>query len=167
MKIKLTGPWKRTSVALRTAESRLKKLSERLLLKEAQYLRKKIVQGIRKQAPGGKAFVPLKRTTIERRQRGGFGGTKALIVTGDMRNAIKVSKLNNGAVFVGILRSARSKGGSILVNIAAIHEYGAPKAKIPARPFMRPTFEAEKKAIQERFGKALFDGMKNFLPGGI
>jgi hypothetical protein len=47
----------------------------------------KIVEGIREQAPGGRAFAPLEPTTLAIRQFRGFRGTKALLVAGDLRTA--------------------------------------------------------------------------------
>lgn len=149
--VSLFGRWNFATLALVGAAGRIKRASDRAVMQEAQYLRKKIVQGMRTQAPGGVAFKPLEPQTIARRKRDGFTGSKALIRTGDMRNAIKVSKVGAQGVFVGILRSARGGGGESLVNLAAIHEFGAPRAKIPARPFMQPVFEAERATIQKRF----------------
>jgi hypothetical protein len=40
---------------------------------------------------------------------------------------------------VGFLQGATYPDGTAVSMVAAIHEYGAPAAGIPARPFMRPT----------------------------
>jgi phage gpG-like protein len=166
-KVELFGQWNVATVALMTSANKIKTASNRALMQEAQYLRKQIVQGIRDQAPGGKAFKPLKQSTIERRRRAGFTGTKALIRTGDLRNSIAVKRAGTNGVFVGILRTATSRGGDILVNLAKIHEYGAPRANIPARPFFGPVFDAEKDKIQERFAKNMAKNLGGMFGTGM
>jgi hypothetical protein len=192
---------------------------------EAEFCRGQMVTGIVAQSPGGKAFQPLAKSTLQKRQLAAAGRvlasgkaqvarvkarlaagqrsagaaaqqirriemrtafkavakaaqakTKALIVNGDLVNAIRVVPSGDGA-FIGVLRTARARGGKSLCNIARIHEFGAgPKAvrmtprqrrylhamyrqlgypprvgrggggvftvRIPARPFVRPVYEA-------------------------
>ena len=50
-------------------------------------------------------------------------------------------------VKVGILDSAGSHDGIGMATLGTIHEYGAPGAGIPSRPFMRQTFERIKNQI--------------------
>lgn len=62
-----------------------------------------------------------------------------------------VHQLRGRHVRVGVLEGANA-------GIAAIHEYGAPRAGIPARPFLRQTFErahAELIALQTRVYRAV------------
>ena len=122
--VKKTGAWKQAGKLLATAPRRLQAAFDNALLQEAQFLRTKIVEGIREQAPGGRAFTPLAPTTLAIRQFRGFRGTKALIVQGDLRNSITVTK-DGDRVFVGVLRTARSRTGKSLVDIAALHELGS------------------------------------------
>lgn len=107
---------------------------------EAQFFRRKVVEGIREGAPGGQRFEPLKETTLAIRRFTGFQGTKALIVRGDLRSSIKV--VNRTGVlgaesFIGVLRSAKSSDGKDLVNIAAVHEFGSRTFLIEVTPAMR------------------------------
>lgn len=150
MTIRLTGDWNKAETLLATAEARLQRASDKALMREANYLRREIVLGIRSQAPGGKRFKPLAEATLRARRARGFTGTKALIVTGDLRNSIKVTKLGK-IVFVGILRTVRGRGGQELVNIGAVHEFGSRDGRIPARPFLRPEFDAWLPKAKERF----------------
>ena len=60
---------------------------DKAMLQEGQFLRTKIVEGIREQAPGGRAFAPLAPTSSALRRFRGFGGTKALIAGGDLGTA--------------------------------------------------------------------------------
>lgn len=140
--LKLAGDWNKASVILGTSPAALKAAIDRAVLQEAQLMRKKIVQGIREQAPGGQRFKPLSRTTIAMRRArgGGRGSTKALIDRGDLRNSIKVVKktgVGGSEAFVGVLRSARGRNGQRLVNIAKVHEFGSNTIVIRVTPAMR------------------------------
>ena len=102
---------------------RVRRAAKLAMRRQAQFARRMIVEGIRKQAPGGQKFKPLSATTIAIRKIRGFRGTKALIVRGDLRNSITVKETATGA-FIGILKSARSRDGSRLVNVGLALEEG-------------------------------------------
>lgn len=124
MKLLKVGDW---SAALRILDAAPKRIAEaqaKALLQEAQFFRGKIVEGIREQSPGGQAFLPLAPATLAIRQLRGFRGSKALIHHGDLRNSIAVVKEGDD-VFIGVLRSAVSRDGASLTNVAAAHEYGS------------------------------------------
>lgn len=56
----------------------------------------------------------------------------------------KISRLGDRRVRVGVFASAGTEvTGTTLAEIASIHEFGAPKAHIPARPFLRPAFTSD------------------------
>jgi len=131
--VKLTGQWRKASRILRKGR-RLRGVIDRALLQEAHWFRKQVVQGIRKQAPGGRQFTPLKPATIAAK-----GSSKALIDQNTLLRSIQVKKAGRKGVFVGVLRTATSKDGKKMVDIAAVHEFGAPKAKIPKRSFLQAT----------------------------
>jgi phage gpG-like protein len=118
------GPARRERCERAAAPKRLEVAIDKALLQEGQFLRGKVVEGIREQAPGGRAFAPLAPTTLAIRKFRGFAGTKALLVRGDLRNSITVTKVGD-QVLVGILRSARTQSGQSLVDIAALHELGS------------------------------------------
>jgi hypothetical protein len=121
---------------LASGPARLKGAIATAVRQEAQLLRKQIVEGITSQAPGGQAFAPLAATTIAARKLRGFGGTKALLRRGDLRNSITVIAEGDEA-FVGVSRKARGKGGSPLANIAEMNEFGAGPFIVPMTPRMR------------------------------
>jgi hypothetical protein len=134
-----TGDWGRASWILGTAPIRIRRAIDAAVLAEAQFFRRKVVEGFRTQAPGGKTFAPLKKTTLAIRRFRGFGGTKALIVRGDLRNSVKVVKRQTslGAeAFVGVNRTVRGRDGQKIVNIAEVHEFGK-LIVIPVTPAMR------------------------------
>lgn len=65
-----------------------------------------------------------------------------------------VQKADGASVRVGVLDGE-------LADIAAIHEYGAPRANIPARPFIGTTFRvrrAELVTVQARVASAILAG---------
>ncbi len=140
VQIGITGDWRRAARILGTGTRVIRRALDVAVRQEAQFFRRKVVEGFREQAPGGSRFEPLKETTLAIRRFTGFRGTKALIVRGDLRNSIKVvtrrGPLGTEA-FIGVLRSARSRDGKDLVNIAAVHEFGSKTFLIEVTPAMR------------------------------
>jgi len=119
--VRLTGDWNEAKAVVTVMQPAFKRAARGATLALAHALRKEIVQGIRKGAPGGKKFQPLSGTTLAIRKFRGRGGKKPLIVSGGLIQSISVKEVQGGdAVFVGVLRTA-AKGG---VNVAEIHEQG-------------------------------------------
>lgn len=156
--------WARIGALLVAAPARMVAVVDAKLLAEAARLEGLIKIGIRNQAPGGKAFVPLKPATIRAK-----GSSKALIDSGSLLRAIKATRLKPLIVFVGVSRTVRSstvKGS--LIDIARVHEFGAKFSiistratiDIPARPYLRPVFEAERKNTFKAVEKALLGVFK-------
>jgi hypothetical protein len=118
------------------------------ILKEGAILAGNMKKGIRDQAPGGVAFKPLAASTRKMKKN----KSKALIMYGDLMRSINVTEVGDiktgGAAFVGVHRMAKAKGKTggrrrtLLVNIAAIHEYGTKPFKIPVTPRLRRFFWA-------------------------
>lgn len=135
-----SGDWALAARILRTAPLKIRRAMDRAVMQEAQFFRRKVVEGFRTQAPGGKRFAPLSEFTLAARRLKGFSGTKALIVRGDLRNSVTVVKRPKplGAeAFVGVLKSAKGRDGKSLVNIAEVHEFGAGPIVIAITPAMR------------------------------
>jgi phage gpG-like protein len=141
MKVTKVGAWQAVRRILDSAPKRIRAAEEKAVLQEAQFFRAKIVEGLRSGAPGGQAFLPLAPTTLAIRKLRGFGGTKPLIQHGDLRNSIAVVK-EGGGVFVGVLRSAKSRGGGSLVDIAALHEFGSRPIVVKITPKVRAMLHA-------------------------
>lgn len=118
------------------AARRVRRAIDQAVLQEAQFLRNKIIEGMRDQAPAGKAFKPLAASTLAVRRFKRFRGTKALINRGDLRNSIAVHRESFGA-FVGVLRSARNRQGMPLANVAELNEFGSRPIVIQVTPKMR------------------------------
>ncbi|WP_223643792.1 phage virion morphogenesis protein [Corallococcus sp. EGB] len=136
MAVSRTGDWARARRLLTAAPQRLQAAIGTAVRQEAHALRNEIVQGLTSQAPGGEPLKPPSPLTIAARQLEGFGGTKALIVRGDLRNSITVF-VHGDEAFIGVSRSARSKDGASMVDLAKLHEFGGPPVIIPMTPKMR------------------------------
>ena len=136
MSVRKTGDWAMARRLLTGAPVKLKAAVGTAIRQEAQLLRKDIVQGITKQAPGGKPFKPLSPLTLAARKMKGRGGTKALMVRGDLRNAV-AAIVKGDEAFVGVPRKARGKDGKSVVDVAEVQEFGAGPIVIPMTPAMR------------------------------
>ena len=136
MAVSRTGDWARARRLLTAAPQRLQAAIGTAVRQEAHALRNEIVQGLTRQAPGGEPLKPPSPLTIAARELEGVGGTKALIVRGDLRNSITVFVQGDEA-FIGVSRSARSKDGASMVDLAKLHEFGGPPVIIPMTPKMR------------------------------
>ena len=141
IQIKKIGTWAKVGRLLATAPRRMQAAFDKALWQEGQFIRTKIVEGIREQAPGGRAFAPIAPTTLAIRQFRGFHGTKALIVQADLRNSITVVR-DGDRVLVGVLRTARNRAGKSLVDIAALQEYGSRPIVIHLTPKARAFLHA-------------------------
>ena len=136
MAVSRTGDWARARRLLTAAPQRLQAAISTAVRQEAHALRNEIVQGLTRQAPGGEPLKPPSPLTIAARELEGFGGSKALIVRGDLRNSITVIVQGDEA-FIGVSRSARSKDGASMVDLAKLHEFGGAPVIIPMTPKMR------------------------------
>ena len=136
MTVQKTGDWALARRILSGAPAKMKVAVNLALRQEAELLRKEIVQGITKQAPGGESFKPLSPLTLAARKMAGFGGTKALMVRGDLRNAISAIVKGDEA-FVGVPRKAKDKQGKPVIDVAKVHEFGAGPFVVPMAPAMR------------------------------
>jgi phage gpG-like protein len=134
--VRKSGDWAVARRLLAGGPVKLKAAVGTALRQEAQLLRKEIVQGITRQAPGGESLKPPSPLTLAARQMKGRGGTKALMVSGDLRNGI-AAIVKGDEAFVGVPRKARGKNGKSLVDVAQVQEFGAGPIIIPMTPAMR------------------------------
>lgn len=136
MAIVRVGDWALAHRILTGGAQRVKRAIDRAVLQEAHFMRSKIVEGLRDQAPAGQRFRPLAPSTLAIRRFKRFRGTKALINRGDLRNSIAVHR-DGGNAFVGVLRSARGRSGQPLANVAELNEFGSRPIVIRVTPKMR------------------------------
>ncbi|RUO91500.1 hypothetical protein D7Y11_19715 [Corallococcus sp. AB018] len=152
MAVSRTGDWARARQLLAAGSSRLEGAMQAALRQEAHALRKEVVQGLTQQAPGGEPLRPPSPLTLAARQLAGFSGTKALLVSGVLRNSISVV-VEGDEAFIGVPRSAKSPDGESLVDVAQLQEYGGPPVVIPMTPKMRRfLFALLRQAGQARTG---------------
>jgi phage gpG-like protein len=165
VQVELVGSW-RQAAKLLAAGSRIEQFFGPALEQEAQLLRGKIVQGI------GKNVQDLSASTRARRR-----GTRPLVDTGDLRNSIAVVG-GDDEKFIGVPRGAgryrigdvHESGRTIVMQMTDkqrkwLHANlpgtrsrgtgaGGPRiliVHIPARPFIKPVWDAEQGKIPQRF----------------
>ncbi len=84
----------------------------------------------------------------------------AKVISGGSKLAAALKKLsekvsNASTVSVGFLEGAQYPDGTSVPMVAAIQEYGAPRAGIPARPFFRPMVAEKKGTWGDALGRNL------------
>jgi len=157
MAVRRFGQWNKAKELLATnVGAKLARALRQATVKNALLLVREIKKGIKAQAPGGKPFVKLAASTIQRK-----GSSKALIDTGFLLASITQLLLGDRA-FVGLLRGTRNKEGDEMVNIGAVMEFGAtiqhPNGAtiiIPARPFLHPVMEQYREQIMKNYREAI------------
>ncbi|HET6346251.1 MAG TPA: hypothetical protein VFH51_15060 [Myxococcota bacterium] len=134
--IRKTGDWAAAINGVGRAAKTFRRRAEKAVHQEAQHLRMLTVQGLTRQAPGGASIRPLAKLTLATRQLRGFGGTKALIHRGDLRNSLR-AVLREDSAWVGVLRQAKAKEGRSLVDVAKVQEFGLAPVVVKLTPRMR------------------------------
>ena len=134
--VTLTGDWSNYASYKRSVSSRFAYRIQTFLLREALIMRTLIVEEFPTQ--GKKLWKPLSPWTIANRRLRRFGGTKALIHSGQLMNSVTALwDPAKRAAFAGVLYQTRGKDGKSLVNLAKLHEYGHPGIVIRVSPRMR------------------------------
>ena len=116
MSVRRTGDWRRAEQLLARGAKALARGVDRALLQEGHALRAEIVGGLDRQAPGGTPLRPLTELTLAARRLRRFAGTKALVRTAELRNALAVlrrgasSRWRRGSGCRSGTRSARRRG---------------------------------------------------------
>jgi len=123
--LRTEGDWERSAQILRTLPERATRALQAAFVGEAEFFRKKILQGFAQGGPDGAPWRPLSAMTIAVRTLLGNKKTKLLQQSGDLRNSISVVPVEGVGVFVGVSRMAVSKSKLGAVNLAMLHEGGA------------------------------------------
>ena len=134
--MRLTGEWKRARRVLEGSATKLRRGMEAAVRDEAKRARREVVQGIRRQAPGGQPLARPSALTLASRQLEGERGRKALQASGELLGAI-TSVVRGLEAFVGILKGARGSDGRRLAEVADAQEHGAGPIVIPMTEGMR------------------------------
>lgn len=119
---------------MRAVVSKKGKGLERLLAMAKQMERKPFVKvGVLGDARGSVRTSTKKAVSVKRNKEGKITGARSSFGAGT-RTTTSTASLNRGA------------GELTNIELATIHEFGAPAAGIPSRPFLRSTFDAKKAA---------------------
>jgi len=117
--VKRTGDWKLLKRTLSGLPTRVKAAQKIATFEEAHHYRRMVLKAFKTSGrSNGKAWEPNKRSVLANK-----GSSKPLIDRGDLRNSIVVVKRGKG-FWVGVSSRKRSRDGSRLVDIAAVHEFG-------------------------------------------
>ncbi|MDX2273611.1 MAG: phage virion morphogenesis protein [Cyanobacteriota bacterium] len=96
----------------------------------ANHLESRVVTAFKQEtSPAGQAWPELKPVTIRRKSRNSRSINKKLRDTGTLYDSIVARALPDGAVI-----GTNQRVGSY--SLGAIHQYGAPRRRIPPRPFL-------------------------------
>ena len=161
--MQLTGPWNEAVKDFDSFARNLEAAAQRAVGKEAIFWAKEVRDGIRTQKSAREArppWPPLADSTLAAKKP----KSKMLIDTGTLLRSIIGEKVANWRWLVGVKRGARTKTGEDLVNVAAVHEFGAgakstrsggTRISIPARPFIQPVFNRLSKSVEGRLWERL------------
>jgi hypothetical protein len=128
-----TGDWKKLERMLSEAGNKLKREIKAATDKSGRLIEAAIVGRLEQQKVG----PPLSPRYLAAKVRAGYS-EKILIRTATLMQNIRYQPRSWDEGYVGILRNVKSSKGQDLVNIAAVHEFGAPGRGIPARPYIGP-----------------------------
>lgn len=103
-------------------------------------------------------WAPLSKKTLAWKQKNGYG-SKPLIASTKLWKSIRVVSVSRNEVAIG---SDRAAGKSSKYSLAAIHQLGAPRRNIPARPFFPFLNGQTMPAVQARVAAIL----RNWLNSG-
>lgn len=155
--MQLTGPWNEAVKDFESFARNLEAAAQRAVGKEAIFWAKEVRDGIRTQKSARQArppWPPLADSTLAAKKP----KTKMLIDTGTLLRNIIGEKVADWRWLVGVKRGARTKTGEDLVNLAAVHEFGAYKdgvLTVPARKFIQPVFDRLSKSVESRLWERL------------
>lgn len=159
----LTGSWKKASYVVENLDKLIKAPLIKATAKNALLVEAALVKHIQNQDLGWAALNPAYKKFKEKKKL----SSHILIATSTLLNSVTTQIIEGGmAAFVGVLRTAKGKGGRKEVMIAAVHEYGSAKRNIDARPLFRPTFKEMKPIILENYKKALEKALAMAVKGG-
>ena len=118
--------WTRVVSGLAGMPLRLRTAQRRALMEQAKRFQTAVRVGIEQQAPGGKPFAPLSPFTLAVRQFLNMPSTKALLVRGRLSRGVKVKKITEDDIFVGVLNDGtEGSRGLPLIKVALTEEYGS------------------------------------------
>jgi len=156
----LTGRWQEFENDMVRLKANILAKLKLATLQNAEITKKGVVKHLQNQDLG---WNKLNKKYLARKKKQGLS-TVTLIATSQLMQSITTqSSSNKMSAFVGVLRTAKRRGGGKAVLIAAIHEFGSKRRKIPARPLFRPTLQEVKPQIANRYREALNEVLKTLV----
>lgn len=152
--VRFEGPWEAVTKLLKDVD---KVMAEASL--EAARKSGLMAESIAKKKLGGQTenWAPLQERTKKRKEKKGQSDA-ILIATSQYFQTITTWDDGKKRVLVGVKRTARTREGEPLAEVAAVHEYGSRIRNIPARPLWGPT--VKELAIQLRRRSLLAEAFK-------
>ncbi len=144
------GDWAKLERMLSEAGSKLKAEVKKATDKNGRLLEAAMVGRIEQQ----KLSPSLSPRYLKAKIRAGYS-EKILIRTGTLMQNIRYQPKSWDGGFVGVLRGVKANKGADLVNIAAVHEFGAPSVGIPARPFIMPSAKEHEAQVVRNYEEAI------------
>lgn len=180
--VKQTGDWAKAEALLAAAPARFDAAMDEALAAEAEFLRGKVVGAFGRDGKGG--FTAQAAST---KATGGKG--KSLVRTGELRNSIGVvDGPGKHSKFIGVpaasgdrnvrLADIHENGRTVVQQMTPAQQKflhatlppgggtggggtGIIVSRIPARPFVEPTFTRQEPKIPKRFVKRLADALES------
>jgi len=144
------GDWERLERMLSEAGDKLKREVKAATDKNGRLLEAAMVGRIEQQ----KLSPPLSPKYLKAKIRAGYS-EQILVRTGTLMQNIRYQPQSWDGGFVGVLRGVKGTKGADLVNIAAVHEFGAPSRGIPARPFIVPSAKECEAQVVKNYEEAV------------
>jgi phage gpG-like protein len=150
----VTGDWQKLERMLSDVGNKFKANVGKATARAGSIMVAAIVARIEKKLSPG-----LSKKYERAKAKAGYAVPGLLIRDSDLvKRGIKSKQLDWQSGMVTVMRNVAGKGG--LVNIGAIHEFGSPKMKIPARPFALPGAKDAEPNVVKEYDQAVEDTFK-------
>jgi len=153
----LHGNWSGLTRKLENFQNDLEDTLRETIAQSGEYVESTVLGHLKNQDLN---WEPLKLAYLQRKLRGKGKASrslseKILIATGTYFQSI-TTYIERFTAFIGVKRGvAKEADGTDILNLAEVHEFGAPAANIPARPLWKPTFDECQPKILQMFKSAL------------
>jgi len=156
--IQFHGQWDKVHDDLNNLADRISKQLKLATAQNVEVTKSALVKHIQNQDLKWKKLNPKYKAWKKKKGL----STATLISTSELMQSMTTKIASDKlSAFVGVLRSGKRKDGEKPVLIAAVHEFGSKKRKIPKRPLFQPTFSETKDQAVNRYKQAIFKALKS------